>query len=96
MKSFFTEIPGGQHPSLDDQLYMENGTTFVLKIHSGSRNRLIPVSVEWGGLRRKRAHRVKGAAENFNVVLTVAMREMVNSLNNFRHHAHSDSSERSS
>ncbi|GBL77065.1 hypothetical protein AVEN_12713-1 [Araneus ventricosus] len=31
---------------------------FSRKIHSGARNRLSPVSVEWGGLRRIRVHRV--------------------------------------
>ncbi|GBL86542.1 hypothetical protein AVEN_194800-1 [Araneus ventricosus] len=31
---------------------------FSRKIFSGARNRLSPVSVEWGGLRRIRAHRV--------------------------------------
>ncbi|GBM57004.1 hypothetical protein AVEN_146034-1 [Araneus ventricosus] len=33
---------------------------FSRKIHSGAQNRLSPASVEWGGLRRIRAHRVKG------------------------------------
>ncbi|GBN68622.1 hypothetical protein AVEN_98638-1 [Araneus ventricosus] len=32
---------------------------FSCKSHSGARNRLSPASVEWGGLRRDRAHRVK-------------------------------------
>ncbi|GBN70775.1 hypothetical protein AVEN_265431-1 [Araneus ventricosus] len=32
---------------------------FSHKIHSGDRNRLSPTSVEWGGFRRNRAHRVK-------------------------------------
>ncbi|GBM93926.1 hypothetical protein AVEN_1696-1 [Araneus ventricosus] len=32
---------------------------FSRKIHSGDRNRLSPVFVEWGGLRRVRAHRIK-------------------------------------
>ncbi|GBM83549.1 hypothetical protein AVEN_252128-1, partial [Araneus ventricosus] len=33
---------------------------FSRKIHSGARNHLIPASVEWGGLKRVRAHKVKG------------------------------------
>ncbi|GBM59206.1 hypothetical protein AVEN_60404-1 [Araneus ventricosus] len=34
---------------------------FSHKIHSDSRNRPRPASVEWGGLRRDRVHRVKAA-----------------------------------
>ncbi|GBN16714.1 hypothetical protein AVEN_188031-1 [Araneus ventricosus] len=35
-----------------------NELLFSRKIHSVARNCLSPVSVEWGGLRRLRAHRV--------------------------------------
>ncbi|GBM29499.1 hypothetical protein AVEN_73071-1, partial [Araneus ventricosus] len=50
-------IPGGRHPSLGDQQIKE--PLFSRKIHSGARNRPSPASVEWGGLRRFRAHRDK-------------------------------------
>ncbi|GBM97887.1 hypothetical protein AVEN_5596-1 [Araneus ventricosus] len=48
----------------DTQVWDNNSTQgkeqlLSRKIHSGARNRLIPVSVEWGGSRRIRAHRVK-------------------------------------
>ncbi|GBM28445.1 hypothetical protein AVEN_149693-1, partial [Araneus ventricosus] len=37
-----------------------NEPLFSRKSHSGARNSLSPAFVEWGGLRRDRAHRVKG------------------------------------
>ncbi|GBO23594.1 hypothetical protein AVEN_73280-1 [Araneus ventricosus] len=39
---------------------------FSRKILSGARNRLSPVSIEWGGLRRIRAHRVN---ENVDTIV---------------------------
>ncbi|GBM49186.1 hypothetical protein AVEN_103801-1 [Araneus ventricosus] len=35
------------------------GLLFSRKMHSGTRNRRVQASVEWGGLRRYRDHRVK-------------------------------------
>ncbi|GBM03572.1 hypothetical protein AVEN_51045-1 [Araneus ventricosus] len=39
---------------------------FSRKIHSGARNRLSPASVEWGGLRRDRVHRVNSGSVSLN------------------------------
>ncbi|GBO27423.1 hypothetical protein AVEN_4718-1 [Araneus ventricosus] len=57
--SFFTEIPGGRHLRLSDQLSTEKGTTFFLK-HLPRRPKP-PESgfCRTGDLRRNRAHRVK-------------------------------------
>ncbi|GBN00232.1 hypothetical protein AVEN_38746-1 [Araneus ventricosus] len=51
----------------DSQVWAMNCTQrvepfFFSKIHSGARNRLSPVSVEWGGFRRIRSHRVKASS----------------------------------
>ncbi|GBL96296.1 hypothetical protein AVEN_205091-1, partial [Araneus ventricosus] len=46
-------------PKLGDNCQQRKEPLFSRKIQSGARNRLSPASVEWGGLRRDTAHRVK-------------------------------------